>query len=386
MKKGKILLSGLLTVAILSIFTTVKAESYVVSEAPETFIPKDSGHAVGTNEYGNPENVAIMTSLIDTEYSPTGALRVIDYQAKTTNTKVFCINRTKDYAPNETYKRVGVIEDKVLAYIVGLSDSYYTNNLASTAVATNESTLDVVKKMEQSWLTQVAIWKYQNVKKNDETHNYAEFVLNDGTLIFEGGVAGTTDGRYAYSNRGKKLWDMADGLINQAKTAASVTSFQFDFEGNYELDRDNKTIRTGIITSPYTNFGLDLSDTPEGTKVFDESGNELDSANITTAKFYLVFPINNTEEYSFDFNVSATTKGVGAYSGYKYITDAGDYQPMMLVTTESVTGGINFKGSHIDDTASMISRSIYFVGFLILVAGVAMIYVNVRPQAQKEQI
>lgn len=387
MKKGKILLSGLLSIAAFSIFTNVNAESYVVSEAPETFTTKAPGRVTETDAYGNTSNDAVLVNpTIAAKVRDGDGQNVIDYHT-TDNKKPFCIERKVPYpfAGGVVYNRVGPVDDQVLAYIVGLSDSFYESNLASTAVQQN-SELAVTKQMEQSWLTQVAIWKYNSTKAtSDNPDAFATWTIADGDSIIEDRVNVSGD-YYYYSKRAGTIWKKADELIAQAKTAAVQTSFQFSFAGSYELDEDAKTIKTGIITSPYANFGLDLSNAPEGTKVYDESGNELDSTNITTTKFYLVFPIENTEEYSFDFNVSATTKNVGGYVGYKYTSSAGNYQTMMLVTPKSITGGIHFEGSHFDDTASMVSRSIYFVGFLILIAGVAMIYVNVRPRATKEQI
>ncbi len=378
MKKGKILLSGLFTVAAFGLFTSVNAESYVVDSAPDTFVPRASGHFDANigDTYVNPNNDAV---LANDSISSKGQ-NVIDYHTSDSK-KIFCIDRKNPYAPGSTYTKKGEVSDPVLTYIVALSDSFYNRELSSTASNTDTDVqVSMVKNLEQSWLTQIAIWKYQNAD------SFTSLSITDNAIFEEGGVKSTIRplDYYTYSRRAGTLWTKADSLIAEAKSASTVTSLTFSFEGNYELDKDAKTVKTGIITSPYAGFSLDLSNAPEGTKVYDKDGNALDSSNITTTEFYLVFPIENVDNYSFDFNVAAATKGTGAYVGYEYTTDAGDYQPMMLITNKGLEGTINFKGSHVDDTASMISRSIYFVGFLILLTGVGMIYVNVKPKKVQE--
>ena len=370
MKKSKIM-SSLLAVAAFGLFTNVSAESYVLDSAPDTFTANGSGKST------NLENDAEMAnnSIVDAN--------VIDYHTKDKQ-KVFCIERGKQYAANEVYTKNGEVSDQLLAYIVAASDQYYKDNLAGSAVATENSTLEEVKKYEQSWLTQVAIWKYQStLNAGDE---FANTVIGTDNVIYENTLSSTS--LYSISTRASDLWKEADKLIAKAKedmNKSNAETLKFNFEGEYELDKDNKIIKTGLITSPITNFSLNLSEAPEGTKVYDQQGNELDSNNITTNTFYLTFPIDNVDNYSFDFNVlSSVINGVTTYTGYKYTN--GTYQIVMLVVkgNKPLNGAINFKGSYVEDTASFVARSIYFVGFLILLAGVGVIYTNVKPK--KEQI
>ena len=393
MKKGKILLSGVLSLAAFSLFTNVNAESYVVSSLPETFTTRDVGR-VGNSASGftvDETKDAILNNQTIVTLNGSSGNEVIDYHT-TTGLKPFCIDRTIAYVPSKEYVKDSEITDRGLIYIIYSADSYYDLNLADSAVAVNAS-LEVTKQMELSWMTQVAVWQYL-----DST--FAAPYSGIATEIRDGSALTGSD-FYYYSRRASQLWTKASELVAAAKNIkagfnpASVSSITFSFDGNYELNKDTKMIKTGLITQEYVSgdymdsfTSLDLTKAPEGTKMYAKDGTELDS-NKFNGPFYLEFPIDNVDEYSFDFDVSATVSGYTYYTGYKYIPkDGGNYQPLVLVTknTKNLTGAINFKGSHIDDTASMISRSIYFVGFLILVAGVAMIYVNVRPRTSKEQI
>ena len=393
MKKGKILLSGLLSLAAFSVFTNVNAESYTLFEAPDSFTTNAAGHSVeGSTTYMNPGNDAVLGNV---KVAAAAGQQIIDYHTRD-NKKVFCIDRKTTYnVAGATYTKKDAVADQVLAYIVGLSDSFYTDNFAATAAATADTQLDYVKKYEQAWLTQAAIWKY-NSSKNLTEDNFASLTIASGDegIILEDGINGADGLYYRYSNRADKLWLKVDELINLAKTAAAKANdadekLTFAFEGSYELDKDTKTIKTGLIKMSNSNVGtysLDLSKAPSGTKVYNSKGEEITvTANITDNQFYLEFPIENVENYSFDFDIGSmgNTNG-GVFKGYEYINEGN--QPLMLVVQDNkiLNGAINFKGSHIDDTASMISRSIYFVGFLILIAGVGMIYINVKPKKEQE--
>lgn len=391
MKKGKILLSGLLSLAAFSLFTTVNAESYVVSELPEEFTTRSAGRVSDALAIDENKDATLVNRTIITLNGNTQGRNIIDYHT-TTGLKTFCYNRIKDYDFGAVYKKDAEFADseKGIAYIVANAENYYNNSYKATAVATANETKETVQRMELSWMTQAAIWQYQD-------ENFAAPTSLDNS-IFEAGVQISGTQEYVYSTRANDLWKEAKVLVADAKNykagANDDAKLTFKFNGTYELDKDNKIIKTDLIEAENIHTGrhgikLDLSQVPEGTKVFDSDGNEISTSEAFLKPFYLVIPVDNVDEYSFDFDISASTDDYYYYTGYKYVRkDGTDKQPLLLVTekNKTITGGIHFEGSHIDDTASIISNSIYFVGFLILIAGVAMIYVNVRPQVSKEQI
>lgn len=94
-------------------------------------------------------------------------------------------------------------------------------------------------------------------------------------------------------------------------------------------------------------------------------------------------PIDNVDNYTYDFNITAKATGYEYYKGYKYTS--GSNQPLVLVTKESkdLDATINIKGSHLEDTALSVADSIYFVGFLILLAGVGLVYFNAKQKQEQ---
>ena len=51
--------------------------------------------------------------------------------------------------------------------------------------------------------------------------------------------------------------------------------------------------------------------------------------------------------------------------------------------TKNVLGALDFK--IVPDTASSLSKTIYYIGFIILLSGVGIIYANIRPKKQESE-
>ena len=355
MKKKKL---SLLLVIVLGIFftsnTNVKAlENYVWDSAPDSFTTNDND-----------------TVLANTEISK--HVNVFDYHTKDFK-KVFCYDRKINYNPaSKVYTKTAEEVDYPVVYIISHSMDYY-KQLDSTGVTEQN------QKYEMSWMTQIAIWRYQNVD------NFAS-IKSITTNIFK-----ETEGT-VYSTRADKLLEQAQKLVTAAKSAANPASdvkLNVNSSNEYSIDKDNKTIRTSLITVDKTNiksYKLDISKAPSETKVYSENGTEItDLGNITVDKFYLVFPIDNVDNYTYDFNLGISTDNYVYYKGYKYTNTEGN-QPLVIVAPDNKTlnASLNLKGSHVEDTASSIANSIYFVGFLILITGIGIIYANVK--TKKEEV
>lgn len=400
MKKRKILFSGLLSIAAFGLFTNVNAAMVFASDAtlPEKFTTNAIGRVNDAFVVDDTKDAVLANGTIASLNGSSGN-NVIDYHS-TTGLKPFCIDRTKQYDGGIEYTKGSEVSDYGIIYIIKNASDYYDLLEPATATA-NVTDTSVVAEMEVSWMTQIALWQYLDTSstfvlpKGTDGIETIDVTIHDGTAN-----ASATGNYYVYSNRPAKLWAQAKKLASDAKTAInpanSISTLTFDFDGSYELNKDTKTIKTGLISSSDIlksgdSFSIDLSSAPENTKIYSEDGTEIDPSNISAKKFYLEFPVDNVENYSFDFDVTAKFTGYTYYTAYNYTTTAKtttgeSYQPLVLLnlTAKTLNGAINFKGSYVEDTASMISRSIYFIGFLILVAGVGMIYVNVKPNESKK--
>lgn len=374
--KKKLILCSALALCIFGISTTVKAESYIVDSAPDKFTTNAVGRTYSNGQLINTENDA---HLANVAISAKGQ-NIIDYHT-TDKKKVFCIDRKISYISSREYTKTSETVDYPVVYIIANSEAYY-KELDVGGVDSNN------QKIEQSWLTQAAIWRYQNYDHFDS------LVINeniaDHKLIIEEGAQIDNVTYYTYSNRAKELWEGAGNLAKAAKQAtdpSSITNLAFSYDGKNELDKDSKTVKTSIIslqTNGVSSYSVNLSSAPAGTKMYSQDGNEItDLNNVTATKFYLVMPIDNVDNYTYDFNITAKATGYSYYKGYKYTSEGN--QPLVLVTKESkdLDAEINIKGSNLEDTGLSVANSIYLVGFLILIAGIGVVYLNAKQKQEQ---
>lgn len=377
MKRKNLIIASIFAISIF--FGTnfnVYAASYIASSAPDSFVTNRAGRGYSGGVLTDTSNDAVMANTSMSANATGRGNNVTDYHTSTGD-KIFCIDRMTEYGPGETYTKSGETVDYGIVYIITHAQDYYNNKFDRKGSN---------PELEASWFTQVAIWKYQNA------NNFTSISMVQPSIVEEG-IRTDAGDYYIYSNNAVLLWKLADNLVSEAKNHASIdpSSFNnltFSYDGNHTVDKENKTIRTSIISIQNSNevayFSLDLSKAPSGTKVYNESGSEItDLTNIPgTTRFYLIVPISNADNYTFDFNISATA-GYTYYNGYKYTNGA--KQPVVLVTndTKSIMASLKVEGSHVEDTASSISKVMYISGLFILLCGVGVIYANVKPRKQK---
>ena len=309
--KKKLFLCSTLALCLFGINTTVKADGYVVDSAPDSFVTNVAGRGYENGQLTKTENDAV---LANQSISAAGQ-NVIDYHTSD-NKKVFCINRLISYNPDGgvTYTKTDEKVDYGIVYII----THYLEYLPNAGNGADYSTA-VSRPYEQSWLTQIAIWKY-NAQK-DDSDNFENITVNTEDIHEGGPDALTGSDYYYYSKNATTLWSTADKLVAAAKTAVdpdSVTSLTVNYDGNHTIDKDNKIIKTNIISVDMTNitsYSIDLSKASDGVKVYAEDGSEIaDANNITVDKFYLAIPIDNVDNYTYDFDITLTS---GDYTYYK---------------------------------------------------------------------
>lgn len=379
MKKSKLVFLCLGLLCLVGTTLNVEAESYTTTNAPDTFITNS------TDRYDNSTPSKVINNQADAVLAnqnvvSTGSAQVIDYHTKYM-AKVFCIDRKINYAQNQNYKKSGKTVDPKIVYIITHAHDYQLPAATGSEVGNTQN-----NDYELSWMTQVAIWQYQNVD------NFAGITVNSPTINESAAQYSSTE-YITYSKRAVKLWQTAQKLVAAAKQADTTVldSIQFAYDGKYVTDKDSKTIKTSMISA--LNLGslkitMDTSKMPAGTKIYNEAGQEISQVDSST-KFYFVIPINNINNYSIKAKITATVDKYEYYQGYEYVhaTAPTTHQPLVLVVKETkpITGTLNIDASRVEDTEISISSSIYFVGFIILLCGAGIIYANVRPKKQTDE-
>ena len=86
---------------------------------------------------------------------------------------------------------------------------------------------------------------------------------------------------------------------------------------------------------------------------------------------------------NYKFSVKANST-ITYNAPYLYVDKVGGHQPSILVGPESKDLSASIEMTLAPDTALSVSNSIYFLGFLILISGVFVIYANVKTKEVSE--
>lgn len=278
-------------------------------------------------------------------------------------------------------------------------ESVYTRKIANSQYYNGDANANAVAiEMIDTWINQMGIWGYQGTISSDE--------LTDGLLAYK--QAGDKDSEYetfgdsAFTSGlyAKALWDKYVARyikIAQEYDADSPydATMSINVDGNWTKIDGTDNIKSGLIKvslnpdvgrgSAWMNtYALTFDNAPKGTKVYTEEGKEItDLSSIPVAeKVYLVVPKSDTkEDYKFSVKANSTLTYDAAY---QYVDKESGHQPSILIGPESKDLSASIEMTLAPDTALSVSNSIYFLGFLILISGVFVIYANVKTKEVSE--
>lgn len=316
--------------------------------------------------------------------------------------QLYCSDRNRgDLVPGTTLVK-GDRMEYGLAYI--LSNSYPTKSIVGSVtpkVFQNSSYLDPstdpgdnINDMLDVWVTQMAIWGYQgSIASNG--------LENKGLGVFDNVNKIAYDYFYSYESPSKNnpyvaptLWkDYVEPLITKAKAATANSPYDatmtMKVDGEWTKIDGTDNVKSGLISTSISSgntgvYSLTFDNAPEGTKVYTEDGKEVtDKESIpVSSKIYLVVPKSDKkEDYKFSVKANSTLTYDAAY---QYVDKTTGHQPSILVGPESKDLSASLEMTLAPDTALSVSNSIYFLGFLILISGVFVIYANVKTKEVSE--
>ncbi len=296
---------------------------------------------------------------------------------------------TKDKRLDYGFTHILVKQDSIYT-----KDTYtrkFQNNQAP--VAADSSFNAISKTMVNTWITQMAIWAYQGSISSSE--------LNDGLLAYKAFSGDRTleyelfsDAAFTSVLSAKALWDTyVVSEINGAKELNAKSPYDatmtMKVDGDWTKINGTENVKSGLISTSISSgntgtYSLTFDNAPQGTKVYTEDGKEVtDLKSIpVSSKIYLVVPKSDKkEDYKFSVNASSTLTYDAAY---QYVDKVGGHQPSILVGPESKNLSASIEMTLAPDTALSVSNSIYFLGFLILISGVFVIYANVKTKEVSE--
>lgn len=306
------------------------------------------------------------------------------YRDNDKNNYVFCVEHHAAVNNDTTYTKGGVIDDYGLLYL--LNNSYASGK---EIITEGEN-----KEYANVYITQTAIWLYL-----DETHKLlddyslhkiepselAVIQKESGTLTYNDGTV-FGDKSIQVSN----LYSLIRGLVDKAKTVDSSRQLSVAF-GNGSISKVDGVdyYQTPIVnvtsetSEQLKNFDVKVSGV-NNAKVVDENGAEITALNglAKGTKFYIRIP---ADQVSSDTK-TLTVEVVGHFDsvvGNYYIADG----LQKVVTASNTVVDINASDS-IDvvgapDTGMSTAQTIYFIGLIVLLCGVGIVYANAKPAESK---
>ena len=308
--------------------------------------------------------------------------------------RVYCIERYFDAVENATYAKgnkrgdIDLTNDAGLVYLLNIDVTKdfwgFGNNFDDDA------------KVAQGMMVQAAIWKYLAAK-----YNAAPFSLRKDTT---GGIddaavmeidavtmtpinsSGTaTDGAVLHIPTFKTT---INSLVSNAN-AATLPNITVNKESDdISLTEDKKYYQSAAITvvgnpsSSFTGYDAALAGI-DGAFAVDENGNELTLTNVAPSKkFYVRIPAEKVTKTVQTVTINAT--GHFSAAAVQYYVNDDSHQRLASVKPGSFNGGgeVEFVGT--DDTGMNTAQTIYFIGLIVLLCGVGIVYANARPVESKQ--
>ena len=339
-----------------------------------------------TSKQGD-ENV--MRLLGETKTGEAGVLPILGFYTDG-DIPIFCIEYNVTYSVGKEYSRSDEINDYGLIYLM----SQIYPNVPFKDAAGNELAENI-----QVWLTQSAIWSYLyevGDQQNTEFVRWNEKVKNVDKLYKDANsyIIRADDGKTLYEQFG------INTLINNAKQIKSqpLTALTVNKKSeNISITKDNKYYQSDLIsvvgttTSPiissYEGYSVNLSKVPEGTILVDESGNVYEDITkmSPTSKFFVRVPMDKVKNDNKNLEISINGN-FKMYGANKYVS--GEYQKVANVKliNKQINKPLNIQLDYtpdVPDTGMGIAQTIYFMGLILLLSGVGIVYANAKPKTSE---
>lgn len=300
---------------------------------------------------------------------------------------IFCVEHNTQVNDGEAYTNSDDITDYGLLYLLNNS---YANGIKVTPVSGNNS------KYVEGWVTQAAIWMYLYEKDTTATQETSKNYIDPQDVA----TIKTTTKLTKYNSdrsdsvvvyQGDNLYTTyIKPLVEKAKAANDVAILNVSKQSDeIKMSEDKKFYFSSLITvtgdpsSSLKSFSVSLNGI-DGAKAVDEEGNELTSAILPGTKFYVRIPAEKvTTKVQ---NVAVSVDGRFVTLEGKYYNAAGDYQKVVSVKAgeKVISKGtvVEFIGT--DDTGMNTVQTIYFIGLIVLLCGVGIVYANAKPVQVKQ--
>lgn len=295
---------------------------------------------------------------------------------------IFCVEHKADVNDKQSYVKGNAITDYGLLYL--LNNSYVND----------KTIIPSSNRYVEAWATQVAIWVYLYETAPSNPMNAitaSEMSAIRGATKFEL-TAGADIGGNASIDFGYSIFDKhIRPLIDDAKKASALKQIAVTkADGDIVKTSDGKFYQTPVISVIGTPSGDLLSyditlGGIDGAVVVGEDGNNLSTKNVKAGtKFYVRIPADKVTDKVQNLQIGVVGH-FNTLSGHEYTSTSGNLQKVVSVTgtTTDVSGGLQIEVVGAPDTGMNTAQTIYFIGLIVLLCGVGIIYANAKPVESK---
>lgn len=308
---------------------------------------------------------------------------------------IFCLERDINYRGGITMSKKEQITDQGLLYVMAHTFPHEKFK---------DSNGKEFPEEVQTWLTQATIWQYlyetgaeNNMVGSGNVANI-ENIKTAVSLSWDDEVVGCrVDGCGAGATSQATFYDTYIApIVANARQSNVTANGTIDISlANQEMSitEDEKYYQTSLVTitnSDPNNFVSDslkveIQSAPDGTILIDENGQEIENYDNVT-KFYVRIPVESVteENKSVLLHAEGTFRG---YDGYYYKADGAQTVSTVFTTDVKAFDDLDIPINYtpeVPDTSMSIAQSVYFIGLVVLLCGVGIIYANAKPR-QKQQ-
>lgn len=321
---------------------------------------------------------------------------------------LFCIEHGIDASETSYNSESTIYDDFGLIYILNQSKvlggpGIVTGDLKYPDPAmSGESLTAEDQKYVEMYATQIAIWLYLHEKypASDSRHGKLDVADEHGktpyslitgqTNLYTTRTPGThnpTNRLYSgnlYNSYVKSVVEAAKNATNYKTVRAVMASDSISKVGDDDTYQTDKISVAAEPASDLVNYSVDLSGI-DGAYIVDKDGNKKTALDTFAPSdiFYVRVPVNKVTKETSSVKISI----VGEFQNYL----GGDYyvatgsQAVVGVTSERFRVAnettINFLVA--PDTGMSTAQTIYFIGLIVLLCGVGIIYANAKPVEEK---
>ena len=297
-------------------------------------------------------------------------------------TPVFCIGKKSDQAGvGLDYSSGGAISDNGIAYILSRSRVYSGNDDVSIVP---KGTGGANYMYLEIYATQVALWMYTGDESVSQDINNIRGE-NGGNLVYSLADPNNnpiqSSSEYFTGNLYPYIAAVVEGAQREDYTSGKSINVTIgenisDVEGTNFFQSSLVQV-TPIPNEDFISYDLSLEGV-EGVVPITEDGKEIENLTGLSVndKFYLRIPKDKVSEGTHDINIYVTGHFSNAQIAFRYLNDG--HQDIVRLEK----GNIDVYGSEkltilpSPNTGASTSQTIYFIGLVVLLCGVGIIYAN----------